>query len=94
MCGEGRDLAVKGSGNPRNTALFSCRLARKRWGEVHAAAEQLVAIWAGVGPACKASVVIGRGLGSERCGGGTPFRHALAGALPRSAGHGGKMSNQ
>lgn len=39
---------MKGSGNPRNTALFSCRLARKRWGDVHAAAEQLVAIRTGL----------------------------------------------
>ena len=47
VCGEGRDVAVKGSDNPRYTALFSCRLVRKRWGDVHAAAEQLVAIWIG-----------------------------------------------
>ena len=44
MCGKGRDFAVKGFDNPRNTALFSCRLARKRWREVHAAAQQLVLI--------------------------------------------------
>lgn len=48
MCGEGRDVAVKGSDNPRNTALFNCRQARERWRDVHAAAEQLVAIRAGL----------------------------------------------
>jgi hypothetical protein len=62
MCGEGRDVAVKGSGNPRNTALISYRLARQRWRERHAAAEQLEAIRAGFGPACKPGVAIGRGL--------------------------------
>ena len=39
----GRDVAVKRSNYPRNAALVSYR-ARKVWREVHAAAQQLVAV--------------------------------------------------
>ena len=82
---EGRDVAVKGSDNPRNTALFSCRLVSERWGDLHAAAEQLVGDmgWSCAG-ANQVWSLIGSGLASERCGGAIPsFRRAHPG-LPCS----------
>ena len=63
-----RNVAVKGSDYPRNTALFSCRLARKRWREEHAAAVQSGSDMAGLGPACKSSGIMCKGIGSRQCG--------------------------